>query len=345
MQEHCDFHTQLTATTDEGKSLRPDLVVHLPGGKTIVVDSKTPMDAYLDAVGVPFGVAPGNHDYDAMWSAKGFPPNLTKRPEELRMTAEDLGILHIGGLDNFRSAFGDDQPFFADKPWYVASHRGGASSAQRFDAAGYRFLHIALEMAADDEVLGWVESVLARYPGLPTIISTHDFLDPSGQRRANPIIDLPRVDPEAHNSAEQIWQKLIRHHDQIFLVLSGHHHGQSFRVDKNLDGHEVYQVLADYQDRGQVGLAAGQPPSPFLNGPVGIGDGWFRLMRFDFSVQPARLEVKTYSSHFGQYSGEVDEYPAWYRDREQPGMSDIDFYAADDYTLELTDFYRRFGQD
>ena len=50
MQEHCDFHTQLTATTDEGKSLRPDLVVHLPGGKTIVVDSKTPMDAYLDAV-------------------------------------------------------------------------------------------------------------------------------------------------------------------------------------------------------------------------------------------------------------------------------------------------------
>lgn len=50
MQEHCDFNTQLTKTTDEGKSLRPDLVVHLPGGKTIVVDSKTPMNAYLDAI-------------------------------------------------------------------------------------------------------------------------------------------------------------------------------------------------------------------------------------------------------------------------------------------------------
>ncbi len=50
MQEHCDFYTQLTTTTDEGKSLRPDLVVNLPGGKTIVVDSKTPMDAYLDAI-------------------------------------------------------------------------------------------------------------------------------------------------------------------------------------------------------------------------------------------------------------------------------------------------------
>jgi DNA recombination protein RmuC len=50
MQEHCDFETQHTSTTDEGKKLRPDLIVRLPGGKIIVVDSKTPMDGYLDAL-------------------------------------------------------------------------------------------------------------------------------------------------------------------------------------------------------------------------------------------------------------------------------------------------------
>jgi DNA recombination protein RmuC len=47
--EHCDFAEQVTATTDE-QGVRPDLVVRLHGGRTVVVDAKAPFDAYLSAM-------------------------------------------------------------------------------------------------------------------------------------------------------------------------------------------------------------------------------------------------------------------------------------------------------
>jgi DNA recombination protein RmuC len=47
MLEHCDFTEQETFGVE--KRLRPDLIVKLPGGKSIVVDAKAPLEAYLDA--------------------------------------------------------------------------------------------------------------------------------------------------------------------------------------------------------------------------------------------------------------------------------------------------------
>ncbi len=49
MVEHCDFYQQQSVDTEEGRQ-RPDMVVRMPDGREIVVDVKTPLDAYLNAV-------------------------------------------------------------------------------------------------------------------------------------------------------------------------------------------------------------------------------------------------------------------------------------------------------
>jgi len=48
MLQRCDFEEQPPLLGDNGR-LRPDLIVHLPGSKQIVIDAKTPLEAFLDA--------------------------------------------------------------------------------------------------------------------------------------------------------------------------------------------------------------------------------------------------------------------------------------------------------
>jgi DNA recombination protein RmuC len=52
MTDHCDFDEQQSVDTDEGR-LRPDMLVRLPGGKSVVVDAKAVISAYLDAIEAP----------------------------------------------------------------------------------------------------------------------------------------------------------------------------------------------------------------------------------------------------------------------------------------------------
>jgi DNA recombination protein RmuC len=50
MIDHCDFISQPSERHADGNLLRPDVVVRIAGGKHVVIDAKTPLDAYLDAL-------------------------------------------------------------------------------------------------------------------------------------------------------------------------------------------------------------------------------------------------------------------------------------------------------
>lgn len=60
MVEYCDFYEQEHTNTADG-AVRPDMIIRMPGGREIIVDAKTPLDAYLSAVEAPDDAARNLH--------------------------------------------------------------------------------------------------------------------------------------------------------------------------------------------------------------------------------------------------------------------------------------------
>lgn len=277
---------------------------------------------------LPFSVVPGNHDYDALWTDPKDPP---------READNYLGTRHVGGLEGYLSAFSSESHLFKNKDWYVASHDGGADSAQIFTAGQCRFLHIGLQYHAPDASLAWASDVVKRYPGLPVILTTHDYLHRDGKRHGTSNPNNQQMDP-IDNDPVAIWDEFVRKHDQIFMVLSGHIAGQGYSVDRNEKGGAVYQIMADYQARGQSAIDAGA-------GKRAIGDGWMRLMEFDLDGAKPSVQVRTYSTHYKSYASDMAAYSAYYKQLEGQGkLTDRDFVARDEFQIDLADFHRRFGK-
>jgi len=104
MVDHCDFTEQVHARSADDAAIRPDMIVHMPDGRDFVVDVKTPLDAYLDAVDAQTDEARsaalkrhahGVADRVRQLSAKSYWAQFEKSP--------DFVILFIPG-DQFLSA-------------------------------------------------------------------------------------------------------------------------------------------------------------------------------------------------------------------------------------------------
>ncbi|MDH3431691.1 MAG: DNA recombination protein RmuC [Gammaproteobacteria bacterium] len=109
MVEHCDFQEQVH-TVGEGQVVRPDMIVRMPDRRELVVDVKTPLDAYLEAVEAPndaqrkLGLerhARNVHAHIRMLASKAYWDQFEESP--------DFVILFIPG-DQFLSAALNEKP-------------------------------------------------------------------------------------------------------------------------------------------------------------------------------------------------------------------------------------------
>jgi len=109
MAEHCDFTEQHTVDTDEGR-FRPDLVVRLPGGRTVVVDAKAPLSAYLEAVETTDETRRAAFLVDHARQVREHVMALSRKSywEQLRPTPEFV-ILFLPGESFFSAALEQDR--------------------------------------------------------------------------------------------------------------------------------------------------------------------------------------------------------------------------------------------
>ena len=124
MVAHCDFVEQPTLHTEEG-SLRPDLIVHPPGGKTIVVDAKTPLNAYLEALDAPDDETRGRLLDQHAAQVRGHIEKLSRKAYAEQLdSAPDFVVLFLPGEVFFSAALERDPTLIeygADKKIILAT--------------------------------------------------------------------------------------------------------------------------------------------------------------------------------------------------------------------------------
>ncbi|KAI8818328.1 uncharacterized protein EV422DRAFT_621860 [Fimicolochytrium jonesii] len=215
---------------------------------------------------VPYSVLPGNHD---------------------------IGFL---GLTGSRDTSGLNKHFPVSKLSKQPGF-GGVFEANRIDnnyftfsAEGTDYLLLFLEFGPRDAVLQWASRIIAANPTRRVIVTSHahTYFDNTLQGSKSSHVS----NPESYgigsgaNNGQKVWDKLIRKHPNILMVLNGHMHngvdGGYGRLTGTGDaGNKVFQMLADYQD-GVKG-----------------GNGFLRLLTFDAAAR--KISVTTYSPYVNQF--------------------------------------------
>lgn len=223
----------------------------------------------IDGV-IPYGLNVGNHDYSWSW-IKGERGNIIRESSR---------------IDQFFPV----SKFEKESWWGGCMDQSMHNTYQFFEGpGGLKFIVVNIEFFPREESLNWANAVLEKHPDHRAIIVTHAYM----------YNDDTRIGPGDSwdyrlNGAdgEDMWEKLVRKHRNIFLTLSGHICSGPDGYDPSWtetglltsegdNGNQVHQILADYQAR-----------------PNG-GDGFLRLIRF--VPENNQIEVTTYSPFLDEW--------------------------------------------
>ena len=235
------------------------------------VKAKTQLKRLYDAEGkaiIPHTIVRGNHDDE-----KGYHKYICTEDYQAQM-------------DGF---FYDDQ-----KPLTLGNSM--SNSYRKIQIGGHKYLMMGLDYHADDSVIAWANNVISSNPDYKVIISIHAYLNSQGMFVYDDIGSSNEDDTELVWKAfrgQNLWNKIFRQHENVFMVLSGHEAVNTPVVNKRtaLKGNEVIEILVDPQ-----GL------DDNLHKSEDAKAGGFVLM-LNFTNGGKKLEIEYYSTAYGKFYG------------------------------------------
>ena len=135
------------------------------------------------------------------------------------------------------------------------------NSWQKFTVGNRKYIVFTLDYGASDAVLNWAADIIEKHPDYNVILTTHCYLFRDGT-----TLDQGDVCPPAttggHNNGDHMWDKLVKNHENIVLVLNGHDPCSRIVTsqDEGENGNIVTQMLIDAQgvdaSMGGLGMVA-----------------------------------------------------------------------------------------
>ena len=157
----------------------------------------------------------------------------------------------------------------------------------RFTINGIKYMIIGIEFGANDKILKWVGEMADANPDYRVIVTTHAYMFRDGTTLDKDDVAPPNrtgktVDENSRNNGDMMFDKLIKKHRNIHMVMSGH---------------DPYDSIAYRQDRGESGNIISQ----FLVDPQNMNVAYGMVALFHFSADGKKLAVEWYSTGQGRY--------------------------------------------
>ncbi|MDC0937170.1 metallophosphoesterase [Pirellulales bacterium] len=227
----------------------------------------------LDGTSVGWGTTVGNHELDWVDVVPGSIPDIDWWDEE------SWGALEASGFEEWKRRYGPATTGrYASMPQFRGASPNDLDHYFIYSAEGRDYLHLHLQLDVPDSTIAWAQRIIDANQGMPTLISTHIL---EGTAHGPP--NNPYLSGSGRNSANQVWDKLIKDNSQIFMVLSGHTGEYIHQTRRNTAGKNVFTIVQDYATKDDTD-----------NKP-----GWMRLYEFDEANSV--IHVKTYSPTWDEF--------------------------------------------